>query len=76
MIPVPVILTEFLIAFGVALAGANVLALVRLRREGSSPPARAAGSSPSMPRIVALIVVGLVVTLWALATWFANDYHF
>ncbi|HEX8002391.1 MAG TPA: hypothetical protein VF519_06815 [Mycobacteriales bacterium] len=77
MIPVPVILVEFLVAFGVALLGANALAFVRLRRDGNWPPARtAAGPSPSAARIVGGFVVGLVVTLWALATWFMNDYHF
>ena len=73
----PVILVEFLVAFGVALVAANTLAFVRLRREGNWPPARVADApSPSAVRIVAGFVVGLVVTLWALATWFANDYTF
>lgn len=77
MIPVPVILVEFLVAFGLALIGANGLAFVRLRRDRNWPPARTAdGPSPSAVRIVAGFVVGIVVTLWALATWFANDYHF
>lgn len=77
MIPVPVILVEFLVAFGLALIGGNALAFFRLRREGNWPPARTAdGPSPSSGRIVAGFVVGIVVTLWALATWFANDYHF
>jgi len=77
VIPVPVILVEFMVAFGVALVGGNALAFVRLRRDGNWPPARtAAGPSPSAARIVAGFVVGLVVTLWALATWFTHDYHF
>ncbi|HEV2889420.1 MAG TPA: hypothetical protein VGX28_03515 [Frankiaceae bacterium] len=77
MIPVPVILVEFMVAFGLALIVANALAFVRLRRDGNWPPARAAaGPSPSATRIVGGFVVGLVVTLWALATWFMNDYHF
>lgn len=77
MIPVPVILVEFLVAFGVALLGANALAFVRLRREGNWPPAHSGdAASPSAGRIVVGFVVGLVVTLWALATWFANDYTF
>ena len=77
MIPLPVILVEFMAAFGLALIGANALAFVRLRRDGNWPPARnATAPSPSAARIVGLFVVGLVVTLWALATWFAHDYHF
>lgn len=77
MIPVPVILVEFMVAFGVALIVANGLAFVRLRRDGNWPPARTAtGPSPSAARIVGGFVVGLVVTLWALATWFVNDYTF
>lgn len=77
MIPVPVILVEFLVAFGVALLGANALAFVRLRRDGNWPPARTAdGPAPSAVRIVAGFTVGLVVTIWALGTWFANGYRF
>lgn len=76
MIPVPVILVEFMVAFGLALLGANALAYVRLRRDGNWPPARTAGPSPSATRVVVGFVVGLVVTLWALATWFTQGYHF
>lgn len=77
MIPIPVILVEFMVAFGVALAGANAFAFVRLRRDGNWPPARTAdGPAPSATRIVVGFVVGLVVTLWALATWFTNGYRF
>lgn len=78
MIPLPVILVEFLVAFGLALFGANALAFVRLRRDGNWPPARDArsGPAPSATRIVTGVVVGLVVTLWALATWFAHHFHF
>lgn len=76
MIPLPVILVEFLVAFGVALFGANALALVRLRRDGNWPPARGDGPAPSAGRIVTGIVVGLVVTLWAVATWIASSFTF
>ena len=76
MIPLPVILVEFMIAFGVALFGANALALVRLRRDGNWPPARDAGPAPSATRILGGIAVGLVVTLWAVATWIASSFSF
>ncbi len=72
MIPLPVILVEFLVAFGVALAGANALALLRLRRDGA--PARPDGTAPSATRMVIGIVVGVVVTLWAVATWVTNSF--
>ncbi|MCA1824685.1 MAG: hypothetical protein ABR520_05875 [Mycobacteriales bacterium] len=65
MIPLPVILTEFLLAFGAALLLANAAAMVRLRRDGNWPPAPP-GSSRG--RILASATVGLVVSLWALAT--------
>ena len=77
MIPLPVILVEFMIAFGLALSGANTLALVRLRRDGNWPPARTSGTpGPSARRIVAGIAIGLVVTLWALATWVGSGFSF
>lgn len=78
MIPLPVILVEFMVAFGLALFGANAFALVRLRRDGNWPPARdaAAGPAPSAFRIVAGIVVGFVVAAWAVATFIASGFQF
>ena len=76
MIPLPVILVEFMVAFGLALFGANTLALVRLRRDGNWPPAREAGPAPSAFRIVAGIVVGFVVALWALGSFIAKNFTF
>ena len=78
VIPLPVILVEFMVAFGLALFGANALALVRLRRDGNWPPSRdaTAGPAPSAFRIVAGIVVGFVVALWALGTFIAKNFTF
>ncbi|MEO6711898.1 MAG: hypothetical protein ABIM89_00545 [Mycobacteriales bacterium] len=45
MVPLPVILVEFLLAFGGALFLANVVAIYRLRREQNWPPYRPAGMS-------------------------------
>lgn len=76
MIPLPVILVEFVAAFGLALFGASTLALVRLRRDGNWPPVRDRGPAPSAVRIVVGIVLGLVVTLWAVGTWIARSFTF
>jgi hypothetical protein len=79
VIPLPVILVEFMVAFGLALFGANALALVKLRRDGNWPPARGgagAGPAPSAFRIVAGIVVGFVVATWAVATFLAHNFQF
>ena len=43
MIPLPVILVEFLLAFGAALFLANAVAVFRLRREHNWPPYRPVG---------------------------------
>lgn len=43
MIPLEVILVEFLLAFGAALFLANAVTVVRLRRENNWPPYRPAG---------------------------------
>ncbi len=77
MIPLPVILVEFLVAFGLALFGANALAMVRLRRDGNWPPVAPADGAraPSRARIVIGLAVGLLVTLWAIASWVGNGYH-
>ena len=77
MIPLPVILVEFMIAFGVALFGASVLAFLRLRREGNWPPVAPVGGAaraPSRARIFAGTAIGLLVALWGLATWVAEGY--
>ncbi len=74
MIPLPVILVEFLFVLGVASFLGHGLALVRLRRDGNWPPVRDAGPAPSAVRIVVGIVLGAVVTLWALATWISAGY--
>jgi hypothetical protein len=85
VIPLNVILIEFLLAFGAALFLANAVAIVRLRREQNWPPDRPAGVPadtaaqltraaareqrvPSRARILAGLVIGLGVALWALAT--------
>jgi hypothetical protein len=85
VIPLDVILLEFLLAFGAALFLANAVAIVRLRREQNWPPERPAGlpadgaaeltrsaareqKVPSRPRILAGLVIGLGVSLWAFAT--------
>ncbi|HVE62486.1 MAG TPA: hypothetical protein VNB94_01605 [Mycobacteriales bacterium] len=88
MVPVPVILCEFLVAFGLALFGANAVAFAKLRRAGNWPPDRPATVTPaprgrkavsdtplpSRTRILAGIVVGLLVTLWAIATFVSEGY--
>ena len=75
VIPLPVILCEFMVAFGLALFGANSMALVKLRREGNWPPAEVRGGpAPSRGRILGGITVGLLVALWAIATFVTNDY--
>ena len=89
MIPLPVILVEFLFALGLALFGASVVAYVRLRREGNWPPARPAAPSgrrngqraaaepaaPSRARIYVDMLLGLVIVLWAAASWASKGYH-
>ena len=77
VIPLPVILVEFMVAFGLALFGASTLALVQLRRHGNWPPARdGAEPAPSAFLIVGGIVVGFVVATWAVATFIASGFDF
>jgi hypothetical protein len=78
LIPLPIILVEFLLAFGAALFLAQVVAFVQLRRTDNWPPTRPVGALepsagdrsgvPSRPRILTLLVIGLGVSLWSLAT--------
>lgn len=84
MIPLPIILVEFLLAFGAALLVAQAVAIFRLRREDNWPPNRPAGVPrdeaqrvtaqdpaarvPSRPRILTQLVIGLAVSLWSLST--------
>lgn len=79
MIPLPIILVEFLLAFGAALFLAQVVAVVQLRRAGNWPPTHPVGGAlepaegeragvPSRPRILTLLAIGLGVSLWSLAT--------
>ena len=78
VVPLPVILCEFMVAFGLALFGANALAMLKLRREGNWPPeadAAAGGAAvPSRGRILTGMTVGLLVTLWAVATFVSEGY--
>lgn len=73
VVPLPVILVEFLVAFGLALFGANSMAFVRLRREGNWPP-EGPPPQPSRTRILVGMAVGLLVTLWAVATFVSEGY--
>ena len=77
MVPVPVILTMFVVAFGLALLAGNGTAYVQLRREDNWPPTRPAGTSdvvPSRPRILVGLAIGLVMVLWGVATFVAEGY--
>ncbi|HVF19916.1 MAG TPA: hypothetical protein VNA14_06710 [Mycobacteriales bacterium] len=75
MIPLPVILVEFLVAFGLALLLANSMAMLKLRREGNWPPEPVGGErAPSRGRILTGMTVGLLVTLWAVATFVSKGY--
>lgn len=92
MVPLPVILCEFIVAFGLALLAANAAAYVRLRRDDNWPPTRPAGAPvptsrsaraaalrgalPSRRRIMSGMVIGLVMALWGVATFVNEGYSF
>jgi hypothetical protein len=82
VIPLPIILVEFLLAFGAALFIAQLVAVVQLRRDDNWPPTRPVGTLegaagersgvPSRPRILTMLGIGLGVSLWSLATLVAR----
>lgn len=77
MVPLPVILTMFVVAFGLALLFGNGLAYVRLRRDDNWPPTRPVLPDqpvPSRGRILAGLGIGLVMALWGLATFVSKGY--
>lgn len=79
MIPLPVILVEFMVAIGLALFLGSAVALLRLRRDDNWPPSRPVtegAPAPSRVRILGGMTVGLVMTLWAVATFVTKDYSF
>ncbi|HEY1329984.1 MAG TPA: hypothetical protein VGH10_00745 [Actinomycetota bacterium] len=67
MIPVPTLVAELVAGVGAALAGANIVVLLRpwwvRRRTGKIAPRPA-----STRRVVANIVIGLLVMTWGIAT--------
>ncbi|MCA1834031.1 MAG: hypothetical protein ABR548_01140 [Actinomycetota bacterium] len=70
MIPLPVIIAELIMALGGALFGANALVLIKSRSDSQS--AAAAGRpAPQIARgkITVMMLVGLVVFTWGLATF-------
>jgi hypothetical protein len=70
LIPLPVIIAEVIMALGGALFGANALALIKSRADSRS--ASAAGRpAPQIARgkVTAMMLVGLVVFTWGLATF-------
>ena len=82
MIPFPVILTELILAAGLALLGANAVAWFRLHRDHKVAPSSSPGGArpgataavPSRGRILAGMAVGLLVTLVAVATFVTRGY--
>jgi hypothetical protein len=77
VVPVPVILTMFVVAFGLALVVGNGTAYVHLRRDGNWPPTRpvtASGAVPSRPRILLGLGIGLLMALWGVATFVVSGY--
>jgi hypothetical protein len=92
VIPLPVILVEFVVALGLALFLANTVAYVRLRREDNWPPSRppctpvptrrreqaaaARAQVPSRTRILSGITIGFVMAVWGVATFVTEGYSF
>ena len=71
MIPLPQLGVEFVLGLGAALFGANLWALIRpmvARTKGRPPAPRPASTT----RAVVSMVIGGVVTLWALLTLLAR----
>ncbi len=71
----PEIITFLLLALGGALAVGNIAALInpegpRKRRDGIPPPPGAPDepATPKVGRSVVMIVVGLVIVVWAIAS--------
>lgn len=71
----PEIITFLLLALGGALAVGNIAALInpdgpRRRRDGIPPPPGAPDepAKPKVRRSVAMIAVGLVIVIWAIAS--------
>ena len=71
----PEIITFLLLALGGALAVGNIAALInpegsRKRRDGIPPPPGAPDepAAPKVGRSVVMIVVGLVIVVWAIAS--------
>lgn len=76
VIPLPVILVEFIAAFGFALLIGCTFVLLRLRSEGNWPPARTGEPGPSAAFIVGGMVVGFLVGTWAVASFIAKGFSF
>lgn len=62
------LLAWLMLAFGAALAVANVAAVVRPPREDPSDPSSPRREPASISRVGPLVVLGLFVAAWALAS--------